>query len=241
MNISPYLQDKIAKWLKGTAFPSAPTARFALSSTDPAVSLTAVGTPVNISFSYSNGKLTSTDAIVVSGVSGSADYAAIIDDSDNVLFSGLLSVPRVFAAGDNFSLAAGEVEVSAGGIYAEKLSEYLLNWVNGTAMPAAPSGLFLQLSRSEAFDPPAATDNYEPQECVLTDGVFDPNTGTSMENTDNILFPEANTNSWGVITHVTITDGADAPLITLSLSVPKHVEIGESVGFADKAITFTLS
>ena len=241
MNLSSYSQTIISNYLTGADFPASPTSvRFTLSSTDPTISLTPVGDIVAFTPIVNSGTLTNSDVITVPNVSGSVSFAAIVDENNNVLIGGALQIPRVFAAGDTFSLDANKLEVSMGGVYGNDFRDYFLDWIIGNTPPSAPSSLFLQLSRGETFNPPHTTDNYEKQPLTLTPATPISGQGLKHENTDNILFPASHTNSWGTITHIFVTDQNDAELIKVALSTPKHVDIGESVGFADNSFDFII-
>jgi hypothetical protein len=242
MQISQYLQDKIAKWLDGTNLPAVPASlELALSSTDPVTGITEVGTRQAVTFNAASGRsMSNNNAIVWTPVSGTIAYVALFDDSGNMLMSGPLAVPVVVPSGGTFSFASGDVTLSFGSNFGETFANNILDWMRGNAMPSAPTTAYIEVSRGATFNPPATTDGYAKQELVFDTFTYAAGVGTTIENGEDITFPVAHTNPWGSVTHVVITDGTNV-LFNLELTTPKYVSIGESIGFANNSISCLLN
>ena len=242
MKLSQDLQDNIVGWIQGNAFPAAPSSvELALSSTDPVASLTEVGTRQTVVFSVEDNKLLNPDLVVIPNAGGTITHVAILNgDTGDVLLSSPITVPRVLAAGDNLPVGPKEINVELSGIYASGLRDVIYAWLQGQAAPAAPA-VFMELSRGAVFNPPSRSDDYLPQPYTsVTPANYVAGTGTTLENDANVLFPDAKTNGWGAISHVFLTDGDKNQYLTVQLSTNKTVQLGESVGFANNAVQFTV-
>jgi hypothetical protein len=97
----------------------------------------------------------------------------------------------------------------------------------------------MELSRGAVFDPPKRSDGYDKVAMVFDVPTYTAGIGTTLENRYNVLFPNSKTNSWGTITHIFVGDGTEV-YMKAQLSTPKTVLIGESVGFANNSVQFTI-
>jgi hypothetical protein len=126
------------------------------------------------------------------------------------------------------------------------LTDYLennvVNWMRGTAMPAAPATLYLALFTAAPGETGGGTEvsggAYARQ--TLTLGA--PAAGVSV-STNTINFPVATAN-WGTILYVAIFDALAAGnmLAYQQLSAPdqKAININDQAQFASGTLTFTL-
>ena len=241
MRLSQLMQTNIAGWFTGTNMPAAPSSlKIVLSSTDPCVALTEVGTRQTIAFADVAGVQRNPVPVVFNDAAGSVTHAAIADGTTgDILLCGPLDIPRVIPAGDNFPFSTNEVSIVFDNLFAPDFAVMMYAWLNGTNFPAAPV-MYAEISRGEVFNPPATTDGYARQPIVfVTPLPYTAGIGTTLENADNVLFPSSNTNNWGTITHLFIGDGTNVYL-KARLSIAKNVEIGGSVGFADNSFRLVI-
>lgn len=244
-NLSQSLQTEIFNWITGAATSTAPTSlNIVYSSTDPASGgINAAGdyVPITLSLDLVNKKITNTSAVTMTNLSGTADYFAITDQANNLLLSGSLYTHRVFAAGDSDTIAVNALEIVFGEAFHPSLIQVIYDWLTGTAFPASPTTLNAELSRGSVFNPPANTDGYAAQPTTFDPPTYQAGVGTTIQNSQNILFPDSTTNAWGVITHIFLTDQTNNPLLSAKLSTPKQVATGESIGVGKSVLKFTLS
>lgn len=261
MNASDYLQGLIANWINGDAFPTVPgQLKIALSEADPndngsGFDETTGGSYArqNITFTSpvtneANGAASSNNAaIVFSGLPAvTATHIAIFDNSGtNMLLFAPLTAVRAVVSGDSISFPVNSVELAFKGKMSKYLGEAVTNWLRGTSMPAAPSTIKLELSKTDpsrdgsTITTPSGSDNYASQEFTYTAPVFTLGTGTTIKNAEPIVFGPASTNSWGTITHAAVFAGSNM-LVYGALAVPKIVAVGEGIGFGAESMSLVI-
>lgn len=166
MDISKYLEGKIASWFRGGTFPAAPTSlTFALSNGDPGYDGASINEPAasgyarqTIAFSAvtsddEHSAMSNTGNIIFSPGSGQAlghvTHGCVFDNNGNVLFVAPLDNPTTYVTDQNASFAAGVLFVNLLPAFTQYLSEAILNWVRGNAMLAAPASLKMGLFLSD--------------------------------------------------------------------------------------------
>lgn len=166
MDISKYLEGKIANWIRGASFPAAPVSlTLALSNGDPLDDGSGLNEPTTpgyarqaIAFSpvvsdSEKSAMSNTSLIRFvpnAGQSiGAITHAVIFDNSGNMLFVGPLDNPGTFGTDTPVSFAPGILFVNLLPAFTQYLAEAILNWVRGTAMLAAPASLQLALFLSD--------------------------------------------------------------------------------------------
>lgn len=93
--------------------------------------------------------------------------------------------------------------------FSSYVEDAIADWLDGTAMPAAPGTLYLALFTSDPQDDGSGTEvsggSYARQTMAITVGAPVVGTGTTISNTGNVVFPTA-TATWGNITHFGVFD-----------------------------------
>lgn len=161
MDLSKYLAGKIANWINGSTFPSAPVSlRVALSNGDPLYDASGLVEPTHgyarqtITFSPAvsddeKSAIGQTNHVIFTPTSGQAfgalTHVAIFDVSGNMLFSGALAVPKTYGVDETVDFLAGTLKCNFTFFFTSYLGEAILNWINGTAMAAPPASLKMAL------------------------------------------------------------------------------------------------
>lgn len=142
---SNYLESKIANWLKGTAFGTAPSivyvALFNGSPTDTGsggTELTVVSR-VAITLSPASAGATANSAQVDFGTASgtaTANFFGIFDanTSGNLLMYGAVSPSKTINASDPVTIEIGGLTLSATGSFSTYTKNLVLNWIRGTAI-----------------------------------------------------------------------------------------------------------
>lgn len=258
MNLSQFLENAVANWVRGTAFPAAPgSLEVAISTTDPLDDGSAITEPTGgyarqtITFGAPTttlaGVTITNDTQITFGVStaawGTITHAAVYDaGSGDLLFVGPLSACKAVANGDTFTLDVGDLQHVFKAFFSHYLGTQVAEWIRGTAMPAAPTQVDLALSTQDILadgtgliEPPG-TDNYARQ-IVAWSGVTQTlGVGAAFSNTNAMIFGPVTTNDWPTVTHAGLYSGTDL-LIFGPLAASRSAEIGDSVPIAIGAIS----
>lgn len=118
------------------------------------------------------------------------------------------------------------------------LEEAQLNWVRGTAMPAAPSAVYVALSTADptedgsAIAEPAGGDGYARQAATFGAPSQGANAAT-ISNSAEVSFGAA-TGAWGTITHFAVFDAVSGGnmLYHGTLTASRVVGSGDTARFA---------
>ena len=169
---STYLKTQDANWVKGTAYPAAPTVYVTLHTADPALTganaiafnarfevtgWTAVAT------ASTNRETTITDIIqfINAPSSGSATHFGLWDaaTSGNFLVGGLLNdvngvpTPIAYTSGGDVTIPANSLKVAiVRGAFSDYFIDAKLNWLRGTTFPTAPTTTYLGLGSNLLSD-----------------------------------------------------------------------------------------
>lgn len=265
MDLSKYLAGKIATWLSGTPFAAAPTSLvIALSNGDPRYDASNLAEPADsgyarqtITFSPpvsddDHSAIGQTNHVVFTpspgGAFGHLTHVAVFDNSGNMLFSGPLAIARTYGTDETVDFLAGTLKCNFTFYFTSYIGEAVLNWMNGTTMPTAPTGLKMGLFtddpgfKCDAVVHPqpnigafasrggAEIQNYVRQRLTFATPEQTLSTGTKLSNATPLLFGPADT-AWGRITHWAIFSDAGAMLINGSLAVPKEIPQHSGFGF----------
>jgi len=91
----------------------------------------------------------------------------------------------------------------------EYFSKLVANWIRGTALPTAPTTLYLGLSTAEILGVVAPTEpvggSYAREVIAFTAPVFTDVDGSKISSTADIVFTTA-TGDWGAISHGFVSD-----------------------------------
>jgi len=261
MNLSAYLQGLIAGYVRGDNLPAPPSSlRLVLSTTDPKSDGSGLSEP-SVSYGYSrqtisfktpvatlgNGVSAFNSSVMTFGIATSqwptTPYAAILDQSDNILFYGTLNVQRAASTGDTIPFAEDSVQLHFGNYYSHYFGTLLLNWVRGTIPPAAPTSLRLALSKA---DPTQAglgivepVTNYTRLPITFSTPVSSP-TGTSILSNGPYIFGPANA-AWGFITHCAVLTSTNSQLFQGPITVPRSVNVDDSFAVPTGALSVLLN
>lgn len=260
-HLGSYLEDLIADWLRGTNFPSVPTVRIGLSTADPTDGGSGITEPGGsyarqpitfgtISIANDPGVQMANDALIqFTGLGASTiTHVFIITTGDDLLWHAPITSVKAVQAGSTFDFQAGDISVTIGGVISAYLGENVLDWMKGSAMPAAPAALSMALSKADptrdnsGFNEVGTSIGYTRQAVAFGAPSSLVGTGTSMSNSAAVTFGPATTGTWGSVTHGVIYDdvGTPNPLLYGPLSSPKNVVIGEGIGWAPGAIALLI-
>ena len=172
MTQSTYLKNQDANWVKGTAYPSAPTVYVTLHTAAPAL------TGANAIAFNARFTVTGWSAIATVGLnretsitditqfinapsSGSATHFGLWDaaTSGNFLIGGVLNdadgiaSPIAYTSGGNVTIPANSLKVAiARGTFTDYFINAKLNWLRGTTFPTAPTTTYLGLGSNLLSD-----------------------------------------------------------------------------------------
>lgn len=154
-----YLENLKIAWLGGSNFPAAPTSYVRLWNGNPGedgsggTEVTTLIRPaggVVVSLALAAGRATSNDVAVDFGSAANpatVTHWAIMDTATgagNLLIYGAFSATNNVSAGENFSIAIGDLDLSgAAGAMADAYVHAILNYIGGTAYPSAPANIYL--------------------------------------------------------------------------------------------------
>jgi hypothetical protein len=260
MYATQYLEGKVAAWLRGTDFPTAPSSlKLALSTADPTDTGANLTEPVNgeyarqtIVFSApvtndASGTTTSNNAQILFSASGDITHFAVLDNADNVLLYGPMAAVRNISDVDSVTFAAATLQFAFKGLYSKYLAEAVVNWIRGTAMPSAPASLDFALSTSDPkrdgsgiAEPNSSTGNYDRQAVTFGAPTQTAGVGTSLPGTNELLFGPATDAPWGSISHWAIFDPSDNQLLQGAFSNAKTVPVGQGYGLNAGAVSFLI-
>lgn len=257
--LSQYLEDLTAEWLRGTNFPTAPISLdIALSTSDPLDDASGLSEP---SGGYSRQTITfAASTVSASGVLlesninisfptatldwGTITHIAIFSGSDMLFFSAL-NVPKQIRTGDDFSLASGMVQHTLKPQFSHYLGTQIAEWIRGTAMPSAPSSVQLVLSTADiegdgtGLDEPPNTDGYQRQNITFGSPTSTVGVGTVLTNDTAVVFGPANTNDWPSVSFGGLMSGSNV-LIYGALAVARTAEVGDGIPFQIGTVSFTI-
>lgn len=260
MNISAYLENKIAAWIRSSTFPSAPTSlTVALSSADPTDDGSGLVEPTDLGYARQTvtfGSITTTEpdgsamsnsaGIVFTGTAlGVVTHAAIFDNTGHMLFYGPLDVARDVINNDTVSFAATVIRITLAGAFSKYLAEAILSWVRGTTMPAAPVSLLLAISTASAnrdalgIAEPSGH-GYARQVIAFGAPSETVGIGTQIANSANIIFGPNTISAWGIITSWALFGVAGNLLAYGQLAVPKNVTVGAGFGIGAGALSLLI-
>lgn len=125
------------------------------------------------------------------------------------------------------------------------LEDAVINWLRGTAMPAAPGTLYVALFTADPGETGVLTN-----EVVVTGGTLYARTAVTLtappspvSNSADVVFPTAGA-SWGTVTHAALVDnatrGAGNVLASNALSASQAIGAGITPRFVTGQLTFTL-
>ena len=120
------------------------------------------------------------------------------------------------------------------GVYTSYLSNAIANWVRGTAMPTAPTTLYLALSTTAINgDGTGITEPsggaYARQIVTMTAPSFGESTGSVISLSGNVIYPTA-TGTWGNITHLALFTAVSggSMLHRWQAPVAKNIGVGDT-------------
>lgn len=252
MGMSQYLQGLIAGWLAGTDFPAPPAGIvMALSETaigDDESGLTEItGTGYarkTVTFgapgATASGVSVASDAPVVFGPAGAdwntAAHMGLYTNTGDLLFYAPLAVQRRAATGDTISFDTGQIQVLVGGVLSDALATYVLDWISGVDMPAAPTLMHLAVSTTaitrdgNGITEPLLGQNYLRQVITFDAAIPSPGVGTALTIGNAVIFGPASTSPWAQIVHGAFVDGSSGTLYAFGpLASPRTVQIGDSL------------
>ena len=127
------------------------------------------------------------------------------------------------------------------------LEDKLLNWLKGTAMGSAPSGLYVRLFTADPTDAGALTSEVtttiRPSGGVAATfgSITTSSSGNSMSNSALVDFGNAAGAPGSPVTHFGIFDAATAGnmLYSAALTTPRTVTLGSAVSFAVGALSIS--
>lgn len=256
MDISTYLEGKVASWLRGIAPGPAPSSlRIGLSNGDPLDDASGIVEPTHgyarlgITFSApvsddSQSVMGNMASIVFTPTSGQAfgmvTHGCIFDVTGNLLFSGPLPNAGNFGVNQTISFAIGTVQVGMGSGFSKFLAEAVLNWVRASAaMPTAPVQLTLGLSTRDPEFTGTKLQEPDSQGYVPQAFGFDEqtvvSTGTQLVNSAPIIFGPA-IQAWGSVSYWAIlydvvVPGARHGVVLASGRFATSKVIGRGSGF----------
>jgi hypothetical protein len=260
MFATQYLEGKIANWLRGTDFPTAPTnLKLALSTADPTDTGAGLTEPVNAEYARQaltfsapitndvSGTTMSNAAQILFSAAGNITHFAVLDNSDNVLLYGPMAAVRNISDVDSVTFAAATLQFAFKGLYGKYLAEAVVNWIRGTAMPSAPASLDFALSTSDPkrdgsgiAEPNSSTGNYDRQVVTFGAPTQTAGVGTSLPGTNELLFGPATDAPWGSISHWAILDPAENLLLQGAFSAAKTVPVGQGYGLNAGAVSLLI-
>jgi hypothetical protein len=237
MNIGKYLQDKVFDLLTGTDVPVI-SFNLSLTAIDPRINFKPVGTSEQITFSIV-GNTVVNNAVTLNNVAGSAEYLVITDaGSDEVILYECLAFRKVYQVPTSVTYAAGEIVIDMQNVLTPDMVTKFNSWMIGTVAISAPATVYLELSTSSTFTPPAVVDGYSKKPATFSK-TYTAKDGTTITNSNVIVFDEAVNNAWGDITYVFVTDGTDTYLSAIMDSVP-YVNIGHTLNFDVGSVRFVM-
>lgn len=143
---SNYMEAKIAEWLKGTAFGTAPTTVYVGLHVGNPTDTGTGGTPsalvarTAVTLAAASGGATSNSAEVdfgtASGTTETIDYFGIWDAASggNLLIYGALSPSKTVNNGDAVTIAASALTITLSGTFSTYTKNLVINWLRGTAI-----------------------------------------------------------------------------------------------------------
>lgn len=262
MNLSSYLQNIIADWVRGTAFPAAPgSVQIGLSANDPLADGSGILEPTDVGYARKTitfaapvvdgvSSSISNDTIITFGPVDSVTWASMayifVTDGTNLLFYGPMNSARSLPAGDTLPLAIGAVQLKMVDGFGMSVGTALLQWVRGNAMIAAPTNLFLALSLADpeydlaGLDELSTGDGYERQEIFFAAQSYTPGEGTKLPMFDPVIFGPAEINPWGSITHGAILDQDDRLIAFGPFAAARTVDLGTAIALTPSNITLLI-
>ena len=112
-------------------------------------------------------------------------------------------------------------------------------------MPTAPASLELALSTVSISDDgsniaePAMVDGYARQVITLTAPVHTENAGTLVQNSNAIIFPTVENNSWGTIVAAAVFDGVGGEMLFEGdLVAPRNGPVDDTLSFGIGTLQF---
>ena len=257
---STYVSDIVLNWLRGTNAPSAPSSLFLeFNTTAPAADGSggvSPGARQTIAFSAPvldeelGGMIASTALITLTGASaGTVTHVSIWTASSGGNLIAVLpaAVPQTVSAGGTFTAAAASVRLYVGGLASFYLATNILNWIRGTAMPAAPADVFVAYSRAAPMRAgsgllePLTAYGYERQPITFAapEAAVE---GRKIVNDASAVFGPAYAGAWLNVSHIALFDSVDSDdnmLLVGQVNVPFSVGIGSGHGIALGGLTIT--
>lgn len=258
MNLSSYLQDLIAKWIRGTAFPATVTSlKVALSTTQPLPDGTNVSEPSDSAYSRQevilNDPVLGAASVSISNKTaitfgpataawGAVAYIALFDQNGNMLASGPLNTSRIVPAGDSFALDVNALQFRMDGVFGGYVLSAIVNWMRGIAMPSAPTVLKLALSTADpkidasGLAEIITSNGYERQVITFTEPSYIPEYGTQLEMADTVLFGPAAINPWNAVSHGAVFDANDNLIFFGAFAAQRTIAIGDTLPLSGASI-----
>ena len=121
---------------------------------------------------------------------------------------------------------------------------YLAQWIRGTSFPAPPTTLYIGLSTTvpkdngTSFTEPTLAQGYTRQIVVLGAPVHVEGVGTTVTNTNALVFGPAATSNWPTVVAAGVFDQSGNLLFKGEFTVPRSAPIGDSLSFGVGTITF---
>lgn len=260
MNLSQYSQEAIANWIRGTAFPTAPTSlEMALSTANPQDNGSGLSEP-SVPNGYARQTVTLTapssslgagtssfnNAPVVFGPAQNSNWAgvshaSILDSgSGQSLFHGPLVAQRTVIVADTLSFAANKIQPQILPSMSHFLGDMFLDWVRGNAADAAPASLELALSTTDPLEDGSGisepTGGYTRQPISFGAPVTTNGVGTLLTQQDALIFGPA-TSNWGAITHAAVfVAGTNTQLIQGTVAASRNIVSGDAYAVSPGAI-----
>jgi hypothetical protein len=116
--------------------------------------------------------------------------------------------------------------------FSKTVQAAIANWVRGTAMPSAPSTLYLALSTTPVADDGTQltepSGGYSRQAVTLGAPVHTEGAGTVVSNTNALVFGPA-TATWGSVIYAAVLDQAGNVILKGPIPAPRSCAVGDTI------------
>lgn len=251
--LSKASEDKIINWLNGTDFPTAPTSlEVALYAADP-------GDVIDPNVEISGGSY-ARQAITLAPPQTSETDGSVTENTNQIVFSGMpavivthwaihavggdpivygpLASPIATGSGGTITFAENTFRLEMGGLTSKWFGEAFINWVRGTAFPAAPASVEVGLSTQDPkrdgsglAEPPGGS-GYSRQQITFGSPSGAGGGGQILKSLNGIIFGPSQGTAWGNITHGVLFDSNGNQIAQGALSSPIYVGAGEGLGIS---------
>lgn len=251
-SLSNYTEQAYLAWVKGTNMPAAPTAYLALFNGDPGeagsggtevTTTIRVAGRVAVSFAAASGRAMSSDTDTDFGAAAGAatvDNWALFDAASggNMLAYGAFTSSNSVGAGENFSVASGNITITASsGALPNTYAHMILDWIGGVTAATAPAATYMALFNGDpqgAGSEVTTTIDATGRKAVTFTGT------TSLSNSTLVDYGAAD--SGATVDYGAVYDASSAGNLLLSGALGSSVSVstGDEVTFPIGNITITL-